>query len=282
MRYYGSHTQEIAQKVIWAFEQPECLPKALAPILIRRKDDVPCRRWSWHNQLLVALSGTTDARGIRQWRSAGRSIKKGSHAVWILAPMTKTITEESDDGSAITRHILYGFKSIPVFRVEDTEGEPLPENDDKYDTWIQQLPFMEVAQAWNINVGTYTHGGSRDPLGYYQYSSTGQKAIMLGVENLSTWAHELVHAADHKLGNKKEEKWHMEVVAELGSATLLECLQLEPEADIGGAYAYIEQYAKSAGMSTVKACIIVLDRVCESVKLILDTAEQLQRATMPA
>jgi len=282
MKLYGKHTQDVAQKVIQAFEQPECLPKALAPILIKRKDDVPCRRWSWHNQLLVALCGTVDARGIRQWRSVGRSIKKGCHAAWILAPLTKTITEETDNGEKRPKHILYGFKSIPVFRIEDTDGEPLPATDDKYDAWVQELPLMEVAQAWNINVGTYTQGGSQNTLGYYKYGSAGQKAIMLGVENMSTWVHELVHAADHKLDNRKQERWCKEIVAELGSAVLLECLGMTHDADIGGAYEYIRHYATAAKKPVVKACIEVLDRVCNCVSLILDTAEQLQVATIQA
>jgi hypothetical protein len=282
MQYCGKRTQEVAQTVIRAFEQPECLPKALAPILIKRKDDVPCRRWSWHNQLLTALCGTADARGIRQWRTVGRSIKKGCHAVWILAPMAKTITEEADNGERRPRRILYGFKSIPVFRVEDTDGEPLPVSDDKYDSWVQELPLTEVARAWNVNVGTYTHHGSRDPLGYYQYGNAGQKAIMLGVENLSTWVHELVHAADHKLDDQKRERWHKEIVAELGSAVLLECLGMTHDADLGGAYEYIAHYATTAKKPVVKACIEVLDRVCNCVSLVLDTADEMKESAIPA
>ncbi len=280
MQLFGKHTREVAQRIIEAFKQPECLPKALAPIFIRRKDDAPCRRWSWHNQLIVALCGTADARGFRQWRDVGRCIKKGSKALWILAPCLKTITEEDKEGKEVKRQIIYGFRSVPVFRIEDTEGEPLPEVDDKYDEWVKQLPLAQVAQAWDINVGTCSHTGD-GPHGYYRYGAGGQ-AIMLAVENASTWAHELVHAADHRISGLKGGKWHKEVVAELGSATLLECLGLEQVADLGGAFAYIEHYAERAQKTTVRACIEVLDRVCESVKLIIDTAEQLQAGPAPA
>jgi len=86
VRFYGTHTHEVAERIVEAFRTPEQLPKALAPIFIQRKDDVPCRKWSWHNQLIVALGGTLDARGIRQWNTVDRRIKKGSHALWILAP----------------------------------------------------------------------------------------------------------------------------------------------------------------------------------------------------
>jgi len=79
----------------------------------------------------------------------------------------------------------------------------------------------------------------------------------------------------HRLGGLKEAKWHKEIVAELGSAILLECLGHSHDADLGGAFEYIESYATGAKKPVVKACTDVLDCACNCVKLILDTAEQL-------
>jgi len=117
MNLYGKHTNEVANRIVEAFRHPEKLPKALAPIFIRRKDDIPCRNWSWHNQLIVALNGTMDARGIKQWRTVNRHLKKGCKAIWILAPCLKTVTEEGDRGSDERRQVLYGFRSVPVFEI---------------------------------------------------------------------------------------------------------------------------------------------------------------------
>ena len=105
---------------------------------------------------------------------------------------------------------------------------------------------------------------------------------MLGVENLATWAHELVHAADHRLTKLQGEKWHKEIVAELGGAVLLECLGMSCDADLGGAFSYIRSYAESAKKDVVKGCIEVLDRTCECVKLILDTAQSMAATVQPA
>ena len=276
MKFYGTHTDEVAERIVEAFRHPEGLPQALAPIFIHRKDDVPCRKWSWHNQLIVALCGTSDARGIKQWSSIGRHLKKGCHALWILAPCIKTITEKNDRDEEVRRQVIYGFKSIPVFAVENTEGEPLPEQDNRYESWAQELPLLEVAKTWNITVSTYT-GSETTPLGYFQHGLGGQ-AVMLGVENLSTWTHEMLHAADHRLpGGTQANRAHKEIVAELGGAVLLECLGMSHDADLGGAYAYITRYAEETGKDAVRACIEVIDRVCNCVKLILDTAEALQQ-----
>lgn len=273
MKMYGRAT-EVAERIVEAFKHPETLPAALAPIFIHRNDDAPCRKWSWHNQLLVILSGTSDARGMKQWNAVKRKVKKGSSAVWILAPCMKTLKEKDEDtGEEQKRNILYGFKAVPVYRVEDTEGEPLPGAEEQ-ESWISSLPLVEVAKTWGINVGTYSYSGNA-PLGYFQ-SGTRGKAIMLGVENLSTFAHELCHAADERLHTLRDKTPMLEIVAELGGAILLECIGEHTESDLGGAYQYIERYAEQMGKPPVRSCIDMLDRVCNIVSLILDEAERLK------
>ena len=277
MKLYGKHTHEVAERIVDAFRQPDRLPAALAPVFIHRADDVPCRKWSFHNQLLVALSGTIDARGIKQWNSVGRKVKKGSQALWILAPCTKKVTETDENNQERERYIVYGFRSVPVFAVEDTEGEPLPDSGGEQRKFLEQLPLLHVAEAWDIHVNTFSHQHG-DPLGYYRYAGTGSQAIMLGVENAATFCHELVHAADRRLTNLKGDKWHKEIVAELGGAILLECLGMHHDADLGGAFQYIERYARDAKLDTVRACIQVLDRVCHCVQHILESAESVRTA----
>jgi hypothetical protein len=39
------------------------------------------------NQFSVFLSGTHDARGIRQWNMVGRKVTKGAQALYIFVPM---------------------------------------------------------------------------------------------------------------------------------------------------------------------------------------------------
>jgi hypothetical protein len=71
MQFYGQ-SEQAANRILDTFKSGK-LPAALAPLFIRRTDGVPCRRWSWSNQLLTALAGTSDARGFRQWHDDGPS-----------------------------------------------------------------------------------------------------------------------------------------------------------------------------------------------------------------
>ena len=274
MKFYGK-AESVAGRILDVFKTGN-VPKSLAPIFIHRDDDgVPCRLWSWSNQLVTALAGFDDARGFRQWESAGRKVQKGQRAFYILAPCHRKVAgTDPETGENTDRLVIYGFKSVPVFGYEQTDGEPLPgrENERRF---IDELPLIGVARQWGLSVKTYNgkQGGS---LGWYRPSS----AIALGVENLSTWAHELIHAADDRLGNTNErgQHWRSETVAELGGAILLHACGYERDADLGGCWEYVSKYAEDAKLQPIQACMKVLNRVCKAVALVLETASELEAA----
>jgi len=266
MKLYGK-AEETCNRILGLFKKPENLPGALAPMFIHRKDDAPCRAWSWSNQMLVALAATNDARGFKQWHKVGRKVRKGAKAFYILVPCTKKIEIEIDE----PKFVVVGFKGVPVFALESTDGEPLPK--DEYADWIADLPLVDVARSWGVSVDVFNGEEGRT----WGYTSSG-RAIALGVENLSTWAHELLHCADGKAigGLKGGQDIDQEIVAELGGAILLESLGLSHDADLGGCFEYCKHYANQNKKHVLTACTRLLDRTCRAVDLILQTAQQIE------
>ncbi len=114
---------EAANDVLRAFQNPNSLPVPLAQVFVHRKDNVPCRAWSWRNQLITALHGHPDARGFRQWEQVGRHVKKGAKAFYILSPCMKTVEEK---GTGDKKKVIYGFKGTAVFGFDQTDGKLLP------------------------------------------------------------------------------------------------------------------------------------------------------------
>ena len=55
---------------------------------------------------------------------------------------------------------------------------------------------------------------------------------------------------------------------------MLLALGYETDADLGGAWKYIERYAESAKIEASAACLKVLKRTCDAVALILDATEE--------
>jgi hypothetical protein len=259
----------IASDILTAFESGE-LPHALAQLFIRRKIEVPSRYWTWTNRLIALRRSHVYAAGFRQWQEIGRSVRKGEHAFHILAPRI-VIAKEDDEQEGVKKgdRLTIGFLPVAVFGYFQTEGEPLPGAEDALE-FVESLPLVEVARSWGLTVTLHSYEDSPGRLGYFAEGL----GISLGVENLSTWAHELIHAADARLGSLVHGKLAAEVVAEFGGAILLECLGHTVESDRGGAYEYIRRHAEEEKRNPLGVCTELLDRTCASVALLLEEAEK--------
>jgi hypothetical protein len=126
------------------------IPKALAVATIPPQRDIPSAKWSISNRVLQFLADTSDGRGFRQWENAGRKVKKGVKAFHILGPKARTIKETDDDGTETRKVIVAGFFAIPIFRAEDTDGEPLP-----YEP-ATPPPLADVAEQFGLSVSYQT------------------------------------------------------------------------------------------------------------------------------
>ena len=267
-RLYG-RAQETAQALLEAFRAGR-VAAPLANVFLQF-DDSPCRRWSYLNRLAVALAGYDDARGFRQWQDVGRHVKKGQHGFPILVPILKNRTEtDKETGEERTCKSLVGFGSTIVFGYEQTDGAELPRKAEAK-AYVDTLPLVNVARSWGLTV---VPADTRNQGAAGWYSPTRQ-AIAVGVRNYATWAHELVHAADDRLGHleRKGQFWASEIVAELGGCILLRILGHEVESDTGGCLSYLVKYATDAEIDTHAACLRVLDRTCKAVALILEAVE---------
>lgn len=217
--------------------------------------NVPCNSWSLMNLLLVLLHHTKDARGLRQWKEAKRHVKKGAKSFQILVPCFKKQEGEEEKGLAY-------FTTGNVFKVEDTEGEPL----DYQLLQLPDLPLIEKAKEWGITVEAI--GGNTHCYGYYKPSA---KIIALATPQEKTFLHELTHVADEKAIGKLKggQDPIQEIVAELGAQALCRMVGKDPQNTTGNSYRYIEAYAKEVNLTVYSACLKVLSRVDKALNLIL-------------
>jgi antirestriction protein ArdC len=249
--------------------------------------DIPCRRWSMLNQFSVFLYGTHDARGIRQWNSVGRKVKKGAHALYIFVPMLyaapkpkketseKNENDEGDEetlGTGIVK-TLTGYKRMAVFRVEDTEGAPLDYEERIKALDVESLPLIEVAKSLGVKV----EGGltTRGVEGWYRKST---KQIMLGTAHPIVFLHELSHAVDNALPDKNNDYAFNEVVAELSAAFLGSLYDVK--FDIANTKSYIKSW-QGKGHVAFKV-VDALQRVEQIYQYIVSTQKkQRQIVKMP-
>lgn len=244
------------------------LPEAVAKTYIRA-GDVPSARWSRCNRILAALSGTRDARGFRQWERAGRRVRRGAKAVYILAPL---LVPGRDAGEADER-IMVGFRAVPVFRYEDTEGAPLREYEP-----VSMPPLWGLAEYNGLDVRYANSTG-----GEYGAISVGRRSVTLSTESPDTYLHELVHWYDLR---DRDDARHgqdpvQETVAQLGACALAHMYGLDAT---GYTASYIAGYAGCGaddGERLGRQCMRVLDRTCEAIDRILEDAARIG-APVPA
>lgn len=261
--------QEALSGIMQEFQQgtiPEAIALAMFP-----QADIPSAKWSLLNRLLMILEGTSDARGIKQWNKVGRKVKKGAKAFRIFAPRIIRVkpqqpakADEDEDQEIKGQQRLAGFLLIPVFKVEDTEGEPLI-----YETLeVPDLPLMEVARAWDLEVKAIP--GNTWFYGSFQ-ASTGE--ISLASPEEKVFFHELAHSGHSRLGRLKDSApWQREMVAELSAAVLCRVCGRQPDENLGESFGYLERQAKKAGLTVTQACLGVLSEVEAVLNLVFSAA----------
>jgi antirestriction protein ArdC len=83
-------------------------------------------RYSANNVLLILrqMPEASMVAGFNAWRALGRHVRKGEHAIWVLAPCKYRV---KDDETGESHTVLRGFTTASVFDISQTDGEPLPE-----------------------------------------------------------------------------------------------------------------------------------------------------------
>lgn len=227
----------------------------------------PSDKWSRSNRVLMLIQGTNDARGYRQWKLIGRHVKKDAKAIHILAPrmITRPAKKDSSDDEEPEK-IIDGFMGIPVFRVEDTEGDPLPQYKPKNAPNPDLLKLVErrgIKLEWK--------NSTRGEGGYIKYAD---KQIVLCSEDFMVLAHELVHLYDFDKVKKivAGQDPVQETVAELGACVLSQIYGHDAKNET---YAYIASYAKNSTPAEVgKMCLKVITRVGDIIdRILVDAAK---------
>ena len=250
------------EKIIRLFSTTQ-LPDLCAKALINAPEK-PSSKWSFGNQLLMLLTGTEDARGYRQWQDVGRHVRKGSKAFYILGPVfVKKHLESTDPTEPEEVEVLVGFRAIPVFRVEETEGAELPSYKPR-----DPPPLIEVAERFGMRVNYL-----RLSAGIYGFTDYERQIIALATEDWTVFWHELAHAIhrsyEPKTGHGQEPE--AEIIAQLVAATLA---RLYGRPDDSFSWSYIASQAQSTSPQQVgRLCTRVLDRTRKVLDLIYPTSE---------
>lgn len=156
-------------------------------------------KYSWSNQLLISLQrpDATRVAGFRTWLSTGRAVRRGEKGIAILAPLLKRQQNEADDDEA--RRVV-GFRTVFVFDVSQTDGEPLPAftrpTGDPGPTVVRLSAFLESRGIACDLVPTVS--GAPTALGASFGGRIEVRDDLSPAETLTTFLHEAAHELLHR------------------------------------------------------------------------------------
>jgi len=158
-------------------------------------------RYSLNNVLLIAQQrpAASHVCGFKTWLSLGRHVRKGEKGIKILAPIVgkkKADEDQTEDGRK-ERTQVYGFRTVFVFDLEQTDGESLPSAPGVQGDATGHLnALFEFVRKQGIAVEF--SDGIAPALGV----SCGGKILLAPgyseAETLATLSHEYAHESMHK------------------------------------------------------------------------------------
>lgn len=170
--------------------------------------------------------------------------------------------DENDNGKEDVITIIRGFRGIPVFRFEDTEGKEIEYPD--Y-TPPELPPLIEVAEKYGVTVkyGPFTER-------FYGYFQPGTKTIMLCTHDVKTFFHELAHAVHNTIKPLKGgQHAGQEIVAETCASVLCELYGYNGYLYHG--YNYIKHYSRDkSGPGVINEIFRVMNDVQDVLGMILN------------
>jgi hypothetical protein len=203
-------------------------------------------RYSFGNQILIWLQApdATQVAGFHTWKSLNRNVKKGEHGIRILAPMIRKIDEERD-GKTEKVSRPFGFRSVPVFDISQTDGEALanlPCNPTEGGETL--LPLLEAAITAKHIMLTYKALAGPDGL-----SRGGTIEIEEALDTparCAALAHEFAHELLHHVARHSETTMQQrELEAESVAYAVLTHFGLNPQSQF-----YLVNYGITAEMLT--------------------------------
>jgi len=221
-------------------------------------------RYSFSNALLIALqhSAATRVAGFQAWRRLGRAVRRGERAIWILAPVTRRVAADDTTDDAV--RAVVGFRPVPVFAEEQTDGSPLPEictrlRGDEPEGAYGRL--VQVAQSLGFTIEDHAFEGETNGDCSHALRRIRVEVTLEPAHRAKTLCHELAHATLHQ---ERSDRPLMELEAE--SVAFVVCNALDLDAS-DWSFGYIAGWSGGGeeAIATIKAAGTRIQRAADRI-----------------
>jgi antirestriction protein len=240
------------------------------------------KSYSLLNQMLLKNQG--EYATFQQWQNLGGHVRKGEKSEIVVFWKVIPVEETQEDGTKIVKQIPL-LKYINVFHISQVEGvEPLQKNE------LHDIEPIEKAESILTDYWTREHITIEHTASDRAYYSPSMDLIHLPLfeqfkdsnEYYSTAFHESIHSTmKESRCNRAEERKDKfvafgsdeyskeELVAELGSASLMNIIGIETRKSFRNSSAYIQSWLNVL-KNDVKFIVSASSKAEKAVKYILN------------
>ena len=221
-------------------------------------------RYSMGNCLLIAMQApeATQVAGFRKWQELGRQVRKGEKSIRIMAPMS---VKERDEAGEETGERVTFFRSVPVFDIAQTDGEPLPEVPREPITGDSHARYLEPLKdlARSMGLAVYEYEPTSAAQGFYDEKG---RRIVISTElapngKVHTLVHELAHA--HGVTYKEYSRGEAEVIVETAATIVCGSLGLDTS---GESIPYIAGWGEDGDLEAIRKHAETVDEIARSIE----------------
>ena len=276
------------ERGIASIETGEDWRKMLTGIASNARVKLSARRYSYTNQMLVAIAGmvlNVDASSVatyKGWAKVGRNVKKGEKATYILAP--RPFVKEVVKNGVTEQKAGMFFRAMPVFLIGQTEGADLPPPPEMpkpempndvvgFDALVTKLNEVALgikgSPVSSLTVRERQDGDHPQAAGWYKPST--REIVVVRTDNQAGMFKTMVHEVAHSLMHQTEHHSYawQEVEAESVAFIVSSVFELDTS---GYSFPYVTTWA-TADKTERNATKIVMksgDRIVKAVNTILD------------
>lgn len=235
--------------------------------------------YSFGNTMLIALQcpQATAVAGFRHWLELERHVRKGEKGIRIMAPMVVGGSKEErsnvrkgaparNDGWETDKGPRVMFRSVSVFDVSQTEGEPLPEPPREPVTGDSHAGYLEKLTAYAASIGApVRYAGTGSAGGYY---SEKDGEIVLSDEprpanaRVRTLVHELAHAVGVPT-YKEHGQASAEVIVETAAHIVCGAIGLDTA---GESIPYIAGWGERGDLAAIRTYAETVDKIARELE----------------
>lgn len=233
------------------------------------------RRWaqtraSFHNYsacncMLIAMQcpEATQVAGFKAWQQLGRQVRKGEHAIRIMAPM---LVKRRDEQGQETDDTITLFRAVSVFDVSQTDGDPLPARPCEPVKGDSHAHYLARLERYAQSIGYRVEYRPLEHVGGFCRASERLICVSASIPSANGRVRVLVHELAHAVGvptYKEHGRADAEVIVETAAVIVCGSIGLDTS---GESIPYIAGWGERNDVQAIRS-------YAETVETIASTLE---------